>query len=38
MDMEFENVMDLIPQVNINISAANEHVAEVERRIQTIKE
>ena len=38
MDMEFENDRDLIPQVNINTSATNEHVAEVERRIQMIKE
>ena len=38
MDMEFGKVQDLLPQVNINIGATNEHVAEVERRIRTAKE
>ena len=38
MDVEFENDSDLIPMVNINISATHEHTADVERRIQTIKE
>ena len=38
MGMEFENVRDLIQQVHINISAMNEHVKEVERMIQMIKE
>lgn len=37
MDMVFEKVRDLMPMVNVNISAANKHVVEVERRIQTIK-
>ena len=38
MDMEFDKIKDLIPMINVNISAANEHVAEVEQRIRTIKE
>ena len=38
MDMEFEKVRNLIPQVNISISIMNEDVAEVERRIWTVKE
>ena len=36
--MEFKKVRDLIPPVNVNISTTNKYVAEVERRIQTIKE
>ena len=38
MDMEFEKLRYLLSQVNVNISATNEHVAEVERRIRTVKE
>ena len=38
INIEFEKVQDLLPQVNINIGATNEHVAEVERRIRTVKE
>ena len=34
-DMEFEKIRGLLPQVNVNISATNGHVAEVERRIRT---
>ena len=37
MDMEFDKVKDIIPMVNINISAANEHVTDVEQRIHTMK-
>ena len=33
MKMAFKKVRDLIPLVNININATNEHMAEVERRI-----
>ena len=38
MDMEFDKIKDLIPMINVNISATNEHVAEGEQRIRTTKE
>ena len=38
MDMEFDSLKPLLPQVVINTPAANEHVAEIERRICVIKE
>ena len=38
MDMEFDKIKDLIPMINVNISATNEHVVEVEQRIRTIEE
>jgi hypothetical protein len=38
MDMEFEKLKDLIPQLTINTMAAQEHVGEIERRIRVIKE
>ena len=38
MDMEFNKVIPELPEVNINTSAASEHVAEVERCIRIIKE
>ena len=38
MDMEFNKVIPELPEVNINTSAASEHVAEVERHIRIIKE
>ena len=38
MDMECEQLRDILPQVNVNISASNEHVAEVKLRIGTVKE
>ena len=38
MDMEFEKLKDLIPQLTINTMAAREHVGEIERRIRVIKE
>ena len=38
MHMEFEMVKYLMPMTKINISAANEHVAEVECRIRNINE
>ena len=38
MDMEFDKIKDLIPMINVNISATNEHVVEVEQRNRTIKE
>ena len=38
MDNEFEKVKDHIPMVIVNTPAVAEHVAEIERRIRTIKE
>jgi len=38
MDMEFEKLKDLIPQLTSNTTAAREHVGEIERRIRVIKE
>ena len=38
MDMEFEKVKDKLPLVEVNTTAAREHVPEIERRIRTIKE
>ena len=38
MEMEFEKVWDLMPIVNINITATNEHVTEVQSKTQIIKE
>jgi hypothetical protein len=38
MDGEFEKIRDLLPGVVLNTTAANEHVAEIERRIRTLKE
>ena len=38
MDMEFENVKDLVPLVEINTTAAREHVRLVERKIRHLKE
>ncbi len=38
MDMEFEKLVDLLPNVAINTTAAQEHVEEIERKIRVIKE
>ena len=38
MDQEFEKIKDVLPLVEINTTAAREHVPEIERRIRTIKE
>ena len=38
MDMDFNKVIPEIPEFIINMSAASEHVAEVERYIRVIKE
>ena len=38
MDMEFEKLVDLLPNVTINTTAAREHIGEIERKIQVIKE
>ena len=38
MDNEFEKVRPLVPGLNLNTTAAKEHVPEIERRIRLIKE
>ena len=38
MDQEFEKIKDVMPLVEVNTTAAREHVPEIERRIRTIKE
>jgi hypothetical protein len=38
MDYEFEKVRDHVPSVNINTTAASEHVREIERKIRVVKE
>jgi hypothetical protein len=38
MDMEFEKLKDVLPNITINTTAAREHVGEIERKIQVIKE
>jgi hypothetical protein len=38
MDMEFEKLKDVLPNITINTMAAKEHVGEIERKIQVIKE
>jgi hypothetical protein len=38
LDNEFESLSPLLPSIVANTTAAREHVAEIERRIRTIKE
>ena len=38
MDMEFEKVWDHFPLAEMNTTAAQEHVGEIERHIRTVKE
>ena len=38
MDFEFEKIKDKLPLVEVNTTAAREHVPEIERHIRTIKE
>jgi hypothetical protein len=38
MDMEFEKLRDLLPNVALNTMAAREHVGEIERKNRVIKE
>jgi hypothetical protein len=39
MDMEFDKTVEpLMADVTVNTSAAQEHVAEIERSIRTVKE
>ena len=35
MDQEFEKIKDLLPLVEVNTTAAREHVPETERHIRT---
>ena len=38
MDQEFEKIEDVLPLVEVDTTAAREHVPEIERHIRTIKE
>ncbi len=38
MDMESEKLKDVLPNIMINTTAAREHVGEIKRKIQVIKE
>jgi hypothetical protein len=38
MDREFEKIKPLLPSLECNTTAAKEHVSEMERTIQTLKE
>ena len=38
MDMNFEKVTKKLNNIEVNITAAREHVGEIERRIRLIKE
>jgi hypothetical protein len=38
MDMEFEKLKDVLPNITINTTAAREYVGEIERKMQVIKE
>jgi hypothetical protein len=38
MDREFERLRDDIPELNLNTTAASEHVPDIERKIRVIKE
>ncbi len=38
MDMEFQPLQQLLPNIVVNTTAANEHVAEIEHRIRVVKE
>jgi hypothetical protein len=38
MDREFESVWATCPQLPINMTTANEHVPEIERKVRTVKD
>ena len=38
MDQEFDKIVDEAPKVDINTTAAREHVGDTERTIRTVKE
>jgi hypothetical protein len=37
MDMEFEKLRNMLPNVTLNTTAAREHVGEIKRKIRVIK-
>jgi hypothetical protein len=38
MDMKFEKLRDMLPNVTLNTTVAREHIGEIERKIRVIKE
>jgi hypothetical protein len=38
IDYKFEKVCDHVPSININMTAASQHVGETERKICVVKE
>jgi hypothetical protein len=38
MDMEFKKLRDKLPNIILNTTAAQEHVGEIKRKIQVVKE
>jgi hypothetical protein len=38
MDNEFEKLREHLPDVNLNLPVAGEHIAEIERHIPVVKE
>ncbi len=38
MDMEFEKLKDLLPNIALNTTATQEHVGETKKKIRVIKE
>ena len=38
MDIEFDKLKELLPNVALNTTAAREHVGEIEQKIRVIKE
>jgi hypothetical protein len=38
MDMEFEKLRNMLPNVTLNTTAAHEHVGDIKRKIRVIKE
>jgi hypothetical protein len=38
MDMEFEKLKPLLPNVTLNTTVAREHIGKIERKIRVIKE
>jgi hypothetical protein len=38
MDMEFEKLRDKLPNVILNTTSAQEHMGEIKRKIQVVKE
>ena len=37
MDQDFDKIVDDVPKLKINTTAAREHVGEIERTIRTVK-